>query len=142
MNLSSIVFKNNYTFPEINFDTYFTTINSRFFSSRFPLPFGLSFDSLISLLGMNNNWWDLVGLIGRSNEMSPILSKDGSLSNSTNLNLPEWVLRRLDNFVDNVIKNGSADFRYPKHSFIYTITIDNVVNRANIFFLIHNFQSL
>ena len=64
---------------------------------------------------MNKNWWDLVGLIGRSNDINPVLSKEGSLNNSTNLNLPDWVLQRLDNFVDNVIKNGSRDIRYYKY---------------------------
>ena len=84
----------------------------RFFSTRFPLPFGLNFDTLVSLLGMNKNWWDLVGLIGRSNDVGPILSDKDSKYNSKELNFPDWVLTRLDDFVDNIIKNGSFDDRY------------------------------
>ena len=72
----------------------------------------MNFDTLVSLLGMNKNWWDLVGLIGRSNDVGPILSDKDSKYNSKELNLPDWVLTRLDNFVDNIIKNGSFDDRY------------------------------
>ena len=72
---------------------------------------------------MNKNWWDLVGLIGRSNDINPVLSKEGSFNNSTNLNLPDWVLHRLDDFVDNVIKNGLTDLRYYK----YLIRIMNII---------------
>ena len=61
---------------------------------------------------MNKNWWDLVGLIGRSNDVGPILSNEDSKYNSTELNLPDWVLTRLDDFVDNIIKNVSIDDRY------------------------------
>ena len=77
---------------------------------------------------MNKNWWDLVGLIGRSNDLNPILSKEGSLHNSTNLNLPDWVLQRLDDFVDNVIKNGFTDLRYFKYLIRIMKIMKNLLN--------------
>ena len=61
---------------------------------------------------MNKNWWDLVGLIGRSNDLGPSLNNVDSKYNSTELNLPNWVLDHLDDFVDNIIRNGSIDLRY------------------------------
>ena len=82
-------------------------IYNRFFASRFPLPFGISLASVLSFLGMNKNWWDLIGMIGRSNDLSGIsINKDGYLSsNSTEFALPEWVRTHLDTLMENLIKN-------------------------------------
>ena len=60
---------------------------------------------------MNKNWWDLVGLIGRSNDLSSIPRSDILKPNSTEVLLPEWVLQRLDDFFENVVKNESIAFR-------------------------------